>query len=146
MRRLAADGYKGLSPDQCQEVVEFVIEETCAYSERLDLRHLTKAFEDRRQWEDGHSTSHWQDLVRTSLRKIAVEDELVPVSKKEDIARQRERVAEALKLFPDDVDKQMEFSALKAPRSTSGGENWSMSCPIRRSRFGNRGRTGIVEK
>jgi hypothetical protein len=115
MRRLAADGYKDdLSADQCQEVVEFVIEETRAYDERLDLRHLTKAFEDRRQWEHGHSVSSWEDLVRTSLRKIAGEnEEIVPLSKKEDIARQREQVAEALKHFPGDVDKQMEFSGLK---------------------------------
>jgi hypothetical protein len=48
------------------------------------------------------------------LRKIAGEnEEIVPLSKKEDIARQREQVAEALKHFPGDVDKQMEFSGLK---------------------------------
>jgi hypothetical protein len=113
MRRLAADGYKDLSPDQCQEVVEFVVEETRAYDERLDLRHLTKAFEDRRQWEDDNCESPWEDLVRTSLRKIAIEDEDRPISKKEDIARQREQVAEAIKLFPGDVDKQMDFTGLK---------------------------------
>jgi hypothetical protein len=113
MRRLAADGYKDLLPHQCQEVVEFVIEETRGYNERLDHRHLTKAFEDRRQWEDGHSTSSWQDLVRTSLRKLAIEDAEVPMSKKEDISDQRERVAEAVKLFPNDVDKQMEHTGLK---------------------------------
>lgn len=114
MRRLATNDYKDLRPDQCQEVVEFVIEETRAYDERLDLRHLTKAFDDRRQWEDGKCESSWEDLVRTSLRKIAVDDEVtIPLSKKEDIAQQRERVAEALRLFPGDVDKQMEFSGLK---------------------------------
>ncbi len=117
MRRLAARGYKDLGPEQCQEVVEFVIEETRAYDERLDLRHLTKACEDRRQWEDGHSTSSWEDLVRTSLKKIAGEDEeAMLLSKKEVIVRQRERVAKALNLFPDDLDKQMDFSGLK--RST----------------------------
>lgn len=114
MRRLAAAGYKDLRPVQCQEVVEFVVEETRTYNERLDLRHLTKAFEDRRQWEDGHSKSYWEDLVRTSLRKIAAEDkEAIYRSKKEDLAQQRERVAEALTLFPGDVDKQMEFTGLR---------------------------------
>ena len=74
---------------------------------------MTKAWEDRRQWEDDRCESSWEDLVRTSLRKIAIEDEVIPISKKEDIAQQRDRVAEALKLFPGDVDKQMEFSGLK---------------------------------
>ena len=31
MRRLAADGYKDLRPEQCQEVVEFVVEEPTKY-------------------------------------------------------------------------------------------------------------------
>ena len=51
MRSVAAKGYKGLSAEKCQEVVAFVIQETRAYDERLDLRHMTKAFDDRRQWE-----------------------------------------------------------------------------------------------
>ena len=109
MRRLAARGYKDLGPEQCQgRWWKSVIEETRAYDERLDLRHLTKG-EDRRQWEDGHSTSSWEDLVRTSLKKIAGEDEeAMLLSKKEVIVRQRERVAKGLSnLFPDDLDKQI---------------------------------------
>jgi hypothetical protein len=113
MRRLAADGYKDLWPDQCLEVAEFVIDETRAFDGRLDLRHLTKAWEDRRQWEDDNCESSWEDLVRSSLGKIVVWNEDNPFSKREDIAQQRERVAEALRLFPGDVDKQMEFSGLK---------------------------------
>ncbi|MCE5302804.1 MAG: hypothetical protein LLF97_06800 [Planctomycetaceae bacterium] len=113
MRRLAADGYKDLWPDQCQEVTEFLIDETRAFDGRLDLRHLTKAWEDRRQWEDDNCESSWEDLVRSSLGKIVVWNEGNPFSKREDIAQQRERVAEALRLFPGDVDKQMEFSGLK---------------------------------
>ena len=61
MRSLAAKGYKDLLPEQCQEVVAFVVEETRAYDERLDLRHMTKAFEDRRQWEHKKSKTSWED-------------------------------------------------------------------------------------
>ena len=45
MRKLAQGGYKSLTPEQCQEIVAFVIEETRSFDERLDLRHMTKAFE-----------------------------------------------------------------------------------------------------
>ena len=71
MRKLAHDGYKDLSVEQCQEVVAFVVEETRTCDRRLDLRHLTKAYEDRRQWEDGLSETPWQELVRTWLEEAA---------------------------------------------------------------------------
>jgi hypothetical protein len=114
MRRLALNGYKDLTVEQCQEVVDFVIEETRAYDERLDLRHMTKAFEDRRQWEHRRSVTHWQDLVRSSLKKMPGDERAtIPFSKQEDIAQQREKVKEAMKLFPNDTNKQIEFSGLK---------------------------------
>jgi len=113
IRRLAAKGYKDLSPDQCREVVEFVIEETRAYDERLDLRHMTKAYDDRRQWEDGNSKTSWQDLVRTSLKKMITDERMtIPISKQDDIAHQREQVAEAMKRFLGDTEKQMKFCGL----------------------------------
>jgi hypothetical protein len=114
MRQLARNGHTGLSPEQCQEVVTFVIEETRAYDERLDLRHLTKAYHDRKQWEDGKSKSSWQDLVRTSLKKMIADERMtIPISKQDDIAQQRAKVAEALKLFPGDTPRQIEFCGLK---------------------------------
>ena len=114
MRNLAQRGYKDLTAEQCQEVVSFVIEETRAYDERLDLRHMTKAFEDRRQWEDGKSKTTWQTLVRTSMKKMIPDEGMIlPISKQEDIAQQRQLVAEALDRFPDDRAKQIEFCGLK---------------------------------
>jgi hypothetical protein len=114
MRSLALNTYKDLTVEQCQEVVEFVIVETRAYDERLDLRHMTKAFEDRRQWEDRRSVTHWHGLVRSSMKKMIADERMtIPMSKQDDIAQQRQRVADALQRFPKDRKKQIEFSGLK---------------------------------
>ena len=74
----------------------------------LDLRHLTKAYEDRRQWENGHAKTPWQDLVRTrSLQKL-----IKPISKAEEIEVQKQKVKEAILRFPNDRQKQIEFTGL----------------------------------
>ncbi|MHC2069771.1 ATP-binding protein [Bremerella sp. T1] len=112
MRQLSLTGYKELSSDQCREVANFVVLETRNYDERLDLRHLTKAYEDRRQWEHGESQTAWQDLVRTSLKKMLT-SRATPRSKAEEIDEQRDRVKRAIEAFPDDRKKQMEEADLK---------------------------------
>lgn len=111
-RSLAEKGYKNLSPEQCHEIVDFVIAETRQHDERLDLRHVTKAYEDRRQWENGHSTTDWQDLIRTSLRKLMAKP-ATPISKAEEIEMQKQNVTQALKEFPNDRNRQIEFTGLK---------------------------------
>lgn len=110
MRKLALDGYKDLTVEQCQEVVAFVVEETRTCDRRLDLRHLTKAYEDRRQWEDGLSETPWQELVRTSLKKLLTPE--LP-SKKDEIDRQRKLVEEAMTRFPTDLSEQIRFAGMK---------------------------------
>jgi hypothetical protein len=110
MRKLALDGYKDLTVEQCQEVVAFVVEETRTCDRRLDLRHLTKAYEDRRQWEDGLSETPWEELVRTSLKKLLTPE--LP-SKKDEIDRQRKLVEEAMTRFHSDVNEQIRFTGMK---------------------------------
>ena len=111
MRLLAKNGYKELGVDECTEVVEFVISETRNHDRRLDLRHMTKAFEDRRQWEHGHALTSWQDLVRTSLNKMMNEPKHV-LSKADEIEEQKRRVKDAMEKFPNDRKKQIECSGL----------------------------------
>ena len=115
MRSLAEKGYKNLSPEQCHEIVDFIVAETRKHDARLDLRHLTKAYEDRRQWEDGHTSTDWQDLVRTSLRK-PMDQPVTPISKAEEIELQRQRVRQAVEKFPNDRRRQLEFTGLKKSR------------------------------
>lgn len=115
LRQLAAKGDGDLSSKECLEVAEFVITETRAYERRLDLRHLHKAWQDFRQDRDGRTGCSWQELVRSSLQKTAcVNSE--PLSKREQIELDRERVREAMRLFPNDTNRQIEYSDLR--RST----------------------------
>ena len=111
MRQLCSSGYKELSSDQCREVVDFVVAETRNYDERLDLRHLTKAYEDRRQWEHGHAETAWQDLVRTSLKKMLLGSPK-PITKSQEIEEQRKKVKDALDRCPNDRNRQIEFTGL----------------------------------
>lgn len=115
MHFLAGKGHKDLTVNQCTEVVNFVITETRQYDERLDLRHLRKAFEDRRQWEHGKSITSWQDLVRTSLQKLMVQTKYIP-SKAEEIEMQVNTVKEVTQKYPNDRERQIKESKMK--RST----------------------------
>jgi len=111
MLHLATQGYQDMSPEECVEVAAFVVAETRDHDRRLDLRHLTKAWQDFRQDRDGNTGCSWQELVRTSLQKtVSVETDAL--SKRERIELDRERVREALSLFPNDRLKQMEYSGL----------------------------------
>lgn len=106
MRQLASQGYEDLTADECMEVAEFVIEETRSNDQRLDLRHLSKAWQDFRQAKHGKSRTSWQDLVRTSLRK-QINEAVIPMSKAEDIEHQRKLVQELTEKYPHDRAKQL---------------------------------------
>lgn len=112
MLHLAARGHEDMSTEECVEVAEFVIAETRDHDRRLDLRHLTKAWQDFRQDKDGLTARPWQELVRTSLQKtVVVETETL--SKRERIELDRERVRESMDLFPGDIKKQIAHSGLR---------------------------------
>ena len=115
MQFLAGKGYKDLTAAQCTEVGDFIITETRQYDQRLDLRHLAKACEDRRQWEHGKSVTCWKDLVRTSLQKMMVGTKYIP-SKAEEIELQVARIKDLIKKYPNDRERQIKESKLK--RST----------------------------
>ena len=106
IRHLSADGANDLSPDECLEVAEFVISETRENDLRLDLRHLRKGWQDYRQVKHKRAKTCWQDLVRTSLLKLAREM-LMPMSKAEDIEQQRLLVIELMERYPNDRQKQL---------------------------------------
>lgn len=106
MRLLSMKGFLDLSATECLEVAEFVIYETRQHDHRLDLRHLTKGWQDFRQFKHGRARTPWQDLVRTSLHKLALEP-LIPLSKKDEIALQRQLIVELVKKYPDDRPRQL---------------------------------------
>lgn len=111
MLQLSAKGQCDISSEECVEVAEFVIAETRDHDRRLDLRHFNKALQDFRQDRDGLTGCSWKELVRTSLSKTVVA-EADTLSKKERIELDRERVREAMNLFPHDTVRQIEHSGL----------------------------------
>ena len=106
IRDLASQGHADLSPDECLEVAEFLITETRAMDQRLDLRHLTKAWQDYRQATHGDALTAWQDLVRSSLQKRIAEPVRV-ICKDEDKDNQRQIVRELKEKFPNDRHSQL---------------------------------------
>ena len=113
IRQLAGKGFEGLTVDECFQVSSFLISETRENDMRLDLRHFNKALRDFLQFKEGRSRTPWRDLVRTSLKRLATE-QVIPMSKKEEIALQRDRVRKALLDFPNDSAAQMSDTGLKS--------------------------------
>jgi hypothetical protein len=113
IRLLARRGFAGLSFEETFEVSEFLISETRESKVRLDLRHYNKAMQDFRQHKEGRARTSWKDLVRTSLVKLATEP-VVPMSKKEEIELQRQKVRDALQKFPGDTQAQIQATGLKS--------------------------------
>lgn len=107
IKYLSQVGYEELSPSECWTVANFVIQETRASGLRLDLRHFFKALEDFRQCRAGHAETPWQVLVRSSLQK-SVRDFIRPLTKAEDIERQREVARAVCEEFPNDCKRQQE--------------------------------------
>ena len=73
MRCLARRGHDGdgrrMSPEETQEVVEYVIAQSAHLQRRLDLRLLENCYGDYLLWQAGHAGVHWHDLVATRLRQ-----------------------------------------------------------------------------
>ena len=80
----------------------------------LMLRHLTKGWQDYRQFKHRLAVTHWKDLVRSSLSKHA-EDRIVPLSKREEKDLQRQLVVELMERYPNDTHRQI----AEWPHSTS---------------------------
>ncbi len=115
MRSQALKGFLDLRPAECWEVVDFVITQSkrCAY--RLDLRHMEHGWQDYRLWKQGESFDvHWKELIASSMQQTVRQEELLypPTAKKENIEFQRDKVRHAVKLFPNDREKQIEHSGL----------------------------------
>jgi hypothetical protein len=111
MRKLALKGFEDLRPDECLDVVNFLVSETRECDQRLDLRHLNKAWQDFRQTRHGNAKTPWKDLVRTSLRKLASEV-VLPMTKQQEIACQRELVKHLMEQYPNDTEQQIIASGL----------------------------------
>ena len=102
MRSQALKGFDDMSPQECLEVVEFVIAETHACDYRLDLRAMGKAWQDYRLDLHGKAKRTWKDLVRSSLKRLVGEDRPRPEGRDARLAWEREVAQELYERFPDD--------------------------------------------
>jgi hypothetical protein len=74
MRNLARQGYEDfqghqLTPGECLEVAEHVIDQCQGLDRSLDLRLLVNSYDDFLQWSEGEVGLHWRDLVATRVRQ-----------------------------------------------------------------------------
>jgi hypothetical protein len=86
MRHIASRGCKRktsrMSPEECEEVTKYLIMESRRLDLRLDVRVLVdKAFPDYRLHRDGHATTHWKDLLTTTLEEHLGDLHNTPVPK-----------------------------------------------------------------
>ena len=102
MRAQAIKGFKDMAPEECLEVVEFVIAQTRACDYRLDLRSMGKAWEDYRLDRHGKALRPWRDLVRSSLKRLVGDDRPRPEGRAGRIAWERQVARELFERFPDD--------------------------------------------
>lgn len=68
----AIRGYAELTPGECMQVAEYVIQECRQAEYSLDLRYYYKGLQDFRQAARGDSTHCWQDLVKSSIVRVSV--------------------------------------------------------------------------
>ena len=76
MRRIASQGHRHgqdfLSPEECVEVAEDIIARSNRLQRNLDLRLLVNTFNDRLQWANGDSETHWRDMLRSRMQERVV--------------------------------------------------------------------------
>src|SRR5262249_59510149 len=72
MRHIAAKGHRHglhqLPPRDCQEVAEEIILRSHRLGRRLDLRLFVTSCQDRLQWANGASETHWKDLLDSRIK------------------------------------------------------------------------------
>jgi hypothetical protein len=105
MRSVSEEGFrvllqkrdlKEMTPAQCREVCEYLIDQIHSLSRNLDMRLLVNSFRDYLQFLDGETQTHWNDLVKSDLKQQVV----VPESRSERLARER-RIALEIAAMPD---------------------------------------------
>ncbi len=91
MREVAERGYRlegedaWLTPADCREVVDFVVEKCDEIGRPYDLRYLENCFRDRLQFDVGRSSQDWTVLVESRLKESVI---MVPPRKTRSDANQ----------------------------------------------------------
>ena len=106
MRTCSAAGFEDLTPNECRDVVEFVIGESAACDYRLDLRVLRKGWQDYRLAKHGKARRPWKELVASGLKKIIKPVTPMPGSSREATKQREQDLARQLfRRFPEPAEK-----------------------------------------
>jgi hypothetical protein len=104
---------RGLSREECVEVISFLIDESKKHGTALDLRLANKCYNDYRRWKQGETDNHWKVLVTSEIEQavIAMKSEAPPKprSRAERLAEEREIVRQILKESPDSRIEQLKL-------------------------------------
>ena len=110
LARKGSDRWK-MSPSECLEVTEFLVQASSDSEFRLDLRDQTKANSDYALWRSTKSLVHWKDLIRSMLQQKTIElkhPRPKPVSRASRLEHEREVVRTILRLFPRSRAEQLD--------------------------------------
>jgi hypothetical protein len=73
MKEIAAKGHRygphHLSPEECLEVAEAIVSQSLRLQRNLDLRLLINTFQDRLQWANGESETHWLHMLESRMKE-----------------------------------------------------------------------------
>jgi hypothetical protein len=74
INKIASDGIGGVSPEKCQMVAVFLLQECKLREIRPSVRlFVDKAIKDYALWETGKTETHWRDLVVSTLEHQLIE-------------------------------------------------------------------------
>jgi hypothetical protein len=72
MRQVASKGHRHgihtMSAEECREVADEIIERSTKLGRNLDLRLLVNGLQDRLQWSNGSSGTHWKDMIDSRMK------------------------------------------------------------------------------
>lgn len=116
MRSQAQKGYEDLTPTECLDVVEYVIEASRQNDYQLDLRWMERGWQDYRFTKYSNALRSWQELISSSMKTIFHEAPPQVQSKQDELRLVRENIKRLMQMYPSDTAKQIDESGLS--RST----------------------------
>ena len=109
-----------MTRDECVEVIEYLIAESGRLGTLLDLRLMRKSYADYHGSKQGIYLNTWKALIQSEIEQamIAVKNKEKPISKQEEIKRDREVVRQIVKEVPDDRKAQIKMYLERNPNGT----------------------------
>lgn len=119
MRHLATRGDGDLSPAECMEVANFVIDVSRTSDFPIDIRAYDRALADYRQWKDEQTDYHWHAIVESEMNRQVNAPAPTPKGRAAKKAEEREFIVELYHEYPDDSKKRQDAWFQRTRKSKS---------------------------